>query len=62
VDIASAQVVNAGGRNVTVLTFSPPPGEKPAVKADGAEITVGKQIIKVADGKLSLSQFTGVGK
>jgi len=61
-DIASAQVVNAGGRDVTVLTFSPPPGEKPAVKADGAEITVGKQTIKAAGGKLSLRQFTGVEK
>ncbi len=62
IDIAAARVVNAGGIDVTVLTFSPPPGEKPAVKADGAEITVGKQTIKVSDGKLSLRQFTGVEK
>ncbi len=43
--------------DVTVLTFSPSPGEKPAVKADGTEITVGKQTIQVAGGKLGLSQF-----
>jgi hypothetical protein len=62
VDIAAAQVVNAGGMDVTVLTFSPSPGEKPAVKADGAEITVGRQTIKLAGGRLSLSQFTGAKK
>jgi hypothetical protein len=62
IDIAAARVVNAGGIDVTVLTFSPPPGEKPAVEADGAEINVGKQTIKVADGRLSLGQFTSVKK
>jgi hypothetical protein len=62
VDIAAAQVVNAGGADVTVLTFSPPPGEKPTVKTDGTAINVGKQTIKVAAGKLSLSQCTGAKK
>ena len=57
VDIASVHVVNAGGMEFTVLTFSPSPREKPTVKADGAEIVVGRQTIKVADGKLGLSRF-----
>jgi hypothetical protein len=58
VDTASAQLVNAGGRDVTVLTFSPAFGEKPVVKADGAEITVGKQKITLKDGRLTLGEFT----
>jgi hypothetical protein len=62
VDITAAHVVNAGGMDVTVLTFSPPPAEKPTVKADGAEITVGQQTIDTADGKLSLGQFTEAKK
>jgi len=62
VDMAAAQVVNAGGMDVTVLTFSPPPGEKPTVKTDGTAIRVGKQTIQVAAGKLSLSQFTDAKK
>ena len=57
-DIASAQVVNAGDRDVTVLTFSPPPVEKPAVKADETVITVGKQKITLKGGRLTLSEFT----
>ena len=58
VDIASAQVLNAGDRDVTVLTFSPPPVEKPAVKADETVITVGKQKITLKGGRLTLSEFT----
>ena len=62
VDIAAAQVVNAGGEDLTVLTFSPPRGEKPPVRTDGTAVSVGKQTITVAAGKLSLGQFTEAQK
>ena len=53
---SSVNVVNVNGTDITVLTFSQ--GEHPLPKVTGAEIAVGQQTIKVADGKLSLRQFS----
>ena len=53
---AKVQPVTAGGTTFNVMTLSAD-GRHPEVKAEGGGLTIGKQTVKFADGKLVLGVF-----